>query len=99
MKLCYTDLALADLNAVLDYVGMHSPSGALNVRRRIQRVISLLSTHPHIGQRTADPVVRRVNTAPYPYLVFYQVTEAEIIIHAVRHAARDPSGTLDAPRD
>jgi toxin ParE1/3/4 len=31
-------------------------------------------------------------TAPYPYLVFYELTDTEIIIHAVRHAARNPSG-------
>jgi plasmid stabilization system protein ParE len=32
-----------------------------------------------------------VTTRPYPYLVFYEATDAEIIIHAVRHGARDPS--------
>jgi plasmid stabilization system protein ParE len=32
---------------------------------------------------------------PYPYLVFYEIGEEEIIIHAIRHAARDP---LDDPR-
>jgi plasmid stabilization system protein ParE len=26
------------------------------------------------------------------YLVFYEVTDTEIIIHAVRHGARDPLG-------
>src|SRR5271166_3433231 len=35
--------------------------------------------------------IRRMTTTPYPYLVFYEITETEIIIHAVRHAARDPS--------
>jgi toxin ParE1/3/4 len=29
---------------------------------------------------------------PHPYLIFYEATETEIIIHAVRHAARDPAG-------
>jgi toxin ParE1/3/4 len=29
---------------------------------------------------------------PYPYLIFYEVTETEIVIHAVRYAARDPAG-------
>jgi toxin ParE1/3/4 len=33
-----------------------------------------------------------MTTTPYPYLVFYEISETEIIIHAVRHAARDPSG-------
>jgi toxin ParE1/3/4 len=33
-----------------------------------------------------------MTTTPYPYVVFYEITQSEIIIHAVRHAARDPSG-------
>jgi len=44
-----------------------------------------------MGVRTEDPTIRRVTTSPYPYLVFYQATETEIIIHAIRHSARDPS--------
>jgi plasmid stabilization system protein ParE len=37
-------------------------------------------------------------TPPYPYLVFYQAREDEIIIHAVRHAARDPASMPGAPK-
>jgi plasmid stabilization system protein ParE len=33
-----------------------------------------------------------MTTTPYAYLVFYEARDTEIIIHAVRHAARDPSG-------
>jgi hypothetical protein len=33
-----------------------------------------------------------MTTSPYPYLIFYEVTHEEIVIHAVRHGARDPSG-------
>jgi toxin ParE1/3/4 len=29
---------------------------------------------------------------PYPYLVFYEATETEVIIYAGRQAARDRSG-------
>jgi toxin ParE1/3/4 len=50
-----------------------------------------LTHHPDIGIRTEDHTIRRLTTLPYPYLVFYEVTDAEIIIHAVRHGARDPS--------
>jgi plasmid stabilization system protein ParE len=45
-----------------------------------------------MGARTDDPTIRRATTSPYPYLVFYEATENEIIVHAVRHAARDPEG-------
>ena len=92
VKLRYTLPALADLNAILDYIAAHSPQSARRVQGRIQVLTDLLLRHPHIGARTNDPVIRRMMTTPYPYLVFYEATETEVIIHAVRHAARDPSG-------
>lgn len=82
MKIRYTRPALADLALILDYVASHSPQGAVRVQARIQAVIDLLVIHPDIGVRT---------TLPYPYLVFYEVRETDIIVHAVRHSARDPS--------
>ena len=91
MKVRYTTRALADLDSILDYVVAQSPQGAKRVHARIRFVIDLLSTHPHIGVRTDDPVIRRLTTPPYPYLIFYEVADDAIIIHAVRHAARDPS--------
>jgi plasmid stabilization system protein ParE len=33
-----------------------------------------------------------MTTSPHPYLIFYEATDSEIIFHAVRHGARDPSG-------
>jgi toxin ParE1/3/4 len=92
VKLRYTLPALADLGSILNYIATHSPHSAKRVHARIQVVVDLLPFHPHIGVRTDDPVIRRLTTLPYPYLVFYEVTETEIIIHAVRHATRNPSG-------
>jgi toxin ParE1/3/4 len=92
VKLRFTLPALADLDSILDYIAAHSPQGAKRVQGRIQYIIGLLLTHPKIGVRTEDPTLRRLSTPPYPYLVFYEIAETEIIIHAVRHAARDPSG-------
>jgi plasmid stabilization system protein ParE len=88
----YTLPALADLSSILDYIAAHSPQGARRVQTRIKTIIDLLSINPRIGIRTDDPSIRRLTTSPYPYLVFYEATDTEIIIHAVRHAARDPSG-------
>jgi toxin ParE1/3/4 len=92
VKFRYTLPALADLQSILDYIAAASPQGARRVQRRIQHVVGLLLTHPNIGVRTDDPTVRRLTTTPYPFLVFYEVTKDEIVIHAIRHAARDPSG-------
>jgi plasmid stabilization system protein ParE len=96
LKLRYTRPALADLGTILDYVAANSPQGARRVHVRIKTLIDLLPQHPYIGRRTNDPALRRLTTAPYPYLVFYEIAETEIIIHAVRHAARDPSTLPDS---
>ena len=93
MKLRYSLPALAELSSILDYIAARSPDGASRVQARIQAIVDLLPIHPNIGIRTDDPVIRRLMTSPYPYLVFYEVTETEVIIHAVRYAARNPSGT------
>lgn len=92
VKLRYTLPALADLNSILDYIAAHSPQGARRVQARIQAIIDLLLLYPGIGTRTDDPAIRRMPTLPYRYLIFYEATETEIIIHAIRHASRDPSG-------
>jgi plasmid stabilization system protein ParE len=82
---------LADLASILDYVAAHSPEAARRVQTRIKAVVSLPLRYPHVGRLTNDPSIRRLTITPYPYLVFYEAREKEIIIHAVRHSARDPS--------
>ena len=92
MKLRYTAPALADLDAILNYISNESPQGARNVQARIRTMIDLLLVHPAIGVRTDDPAIRRLVASPYDYLIFYEAMDGEIIIHAIRHAARNPSG-------
>jgi plasmid stabilization system protein ParE len=94
MRLRYTLPALADLQSILDYVADRSPQGAARIHSRIRSVTDLLLRYPLAGGATDDPNIRRMTTTPYPYLIFYEVTDAEIIIHAVRHGARDPSDSI-----
>jgi hypothetical protein len=54
--------------------------------------MDLLLLNPHIGARTDDPAIRRMMTSPYPWLIFYEANETEIIIRAARHSARDRFG-------
>jgi plasmid stabilization system protein ParE len=91
MRLRYTRPALADLAAILDYITVRSPQGANRVHARIQAILNLLLSYPRIGVQTEDENIRRIATAPYPYLIFYEISADEIIVHAVRHGARDPS--------
>ena len=89
VRVRYTLPALADLNSIIEYLADQSPRGAQRIQNRIQVLIELLPLHPRMGARTDDPVMRRVTALPYPFLIFYEATEREIIIHAVRHSSRE----------
>jgi toxin ParE1/3/4 len=91
VRLRYTAPALADLDAVLTYIEERSPEGAERVKARVRLLLELLELHPLMGQATDEPGIRRLIVAPYPYLIFYEAAGDEVIIHAVRHAARNPT--------
>jgi hypothetical protein len=40
----------------------------------------------HIGKQG----IRRAVARPYPYVIFYRPDTTGIVVHAVRHAAREP---------
>jgi toxin ParE1/3/4 len=65
--------------------------GAEHVHARIRTIAGLLLSCPRIGAQTEDKSIRRIATTPYPYLIFYEISGDEIIIHALRHGARNPS--------
>jgi toxin ParE1/3/4 len=90
VRLRYTLRAAAELDEVLVYIEARSPQGARRVQARIQVIINLLLQHPHAGQLTSKSRLRRMIVSPYPYLIFYQATEDEIVIHGVRRPSSMP---------
>ncbi len=91
MRVRYTVPAARRLARVLDDIAEHSPQGAQSVQARIQATVTLLAQFPYAGNATGRRSgTRRIVASPYPYLIFYRVTEDEIIIDSVRHAARRP---------
>ena len=84
MRLRYTLPALADLTPILDYIAERSPQGAARIHTRIRTVADLLLRYPLAGAVTDDPISRRITTTPYPYLIFYEAADAEIIIRRAR---------------
>lgn len=96
MRLRYTPDAAAELDAVLTDVARTSPQGARRVQGRIKATIGLLLEQPRCGALTSLRPMRRVVVRPYPYLIFYEATEDEVVIIGIRHAARDPASMPDA---
>ncbi len=62
----------------------------MRVRRRIRSTVEMVGRHPHAGQKTSLDGLHRIVVTPYPYFVFYQLIQTDVVIIAVRHAARDP---------
>jgi toxin ParE1/3/4 len=83
-----TKRAATQIEKALDYIEEDSPQGANHVRARIQTLLLLLEQHPYAGQATDVPGVRRLTLSPYPYLIFYRVTDSEVIVQRLRHTSR-----------
>jgi plasmid stabilization system protein ParE len=95
LRLRFTPTAFAQLEEITAYISARNPYGAARVHARIRRVLDLLCEFPLVGSRTDNPRLRRIVTLPYPYVIYYEAAADAVVIHAVRHGARDPD---DAPR-
>jgi toxin ParE1/3/4 len=97
VKLRVTRRAATQIEKALDYIEAESPQGANRMRERIQTLFLLLAHHPYAGQATDLPGVRRLVVSPYPYLIFYRVTDNEVIVQRMRHTSRRSRATSGAP--
>lgn len=88
MRVRYSGPAAVELTELLDYITERSPQGAGRVLRRIQEVERHISRFPRLGTKTHDPALRAMFTSPYPYVILYEERQGEILIHRIRHAAR-----------
>lgn len=91
LTLRYTPIALNELDTILEYIRIHSPAGASKVASRLKDIISMLPEFPYSGRSTSEQSLRVLAATPYPYLIFYEVTEYDVIIVGFRHAAQNPT--------
>jgi toxin ParE1/3/4 len=91
VKVAYSPRAVTDLAEIGSYLAERSPPAAVRVERRIRALVDLIAYFPAIGRTLADrPSVRVMPVGSYPFLVFYQALDDELIILHIRHAAREP---------
>jgi toxin ParE1/3/4 len=90
MKVRYSRRALADLVGIAAYMREHNTQTAAALEKWLRASIEQLQTFPLLGRPTDDPEIRMFPIVRYPYLVFYEVADNEIVIHHIRHARRQP---------
>lgn len=90
MKVRFTLPALANLEAIYDYVSQYNPDAANHVKVRIKERAESLGDFPRSGKETDLPMVRVFVVGRYPYLIFYKAEDDEVQILHVRHGARRP---------
>jgi plasmid stabilization system protein ParE len=87
MKVRYSRLALAELDAIL--AGIKSDNPAAAARVRVQRVVERIAQFPEGAQEIAERSgVRRVPLVRYPYVIHYSLIEGEVTILRIIHGAR-----------
>jgi toxin ParE1/3/4 len=90
MRIRYTPRALAELEAIFDYLYDRSPSAATAVLKTIRARIAQLEHYPFIGVPTKKPGTRSLTVTQYPYKVYYRARGSIISIVHIRDSRRSP---------
>jgi toxin ParE1/3/4 len=89
MKVVFSTLALAELDEILGYLSQRSPLGATHVEARLRRALDHISRHPQAAEEISQrPGVRRLPLSRYPYVIYYEVIDDEVMILRILHGAR-----------
>jgi len=89
MRVRYSKLALAELDAILADIRAENPRAAARFDERVQGVAERIQLFPESAEQLEQrPGVRRVPLVRYPYVIYYAVIEEEVTILRVIHGAR-----------
>ncbi|WP_426412292.1 type II toxin-antitoxin system RelE/ParE family toxin [Bradyrhizobium ganzhouense] len=89
MKLRYARRARTDIDGIHEYIAQHDRRAASVVVRRIRSASQLLAKYPGLGRATDMTSVRVFPIVPFPYLIYYRVTDDTLEVVHVRHGRRD----------
>lgn len=76
-----------DLARIIAYISEDNPSAARNLRDRIEQSVLPATDHPYMFRGGRVPGTREIVAHPN-YIVIYRVSESEIQVVQVVHAAR-----------
>jgi plasmid stabilization system protein ParE len=89
MRIRFHPHARSELRAARNWYFERSPLSALTFAQTVDRAISRMTDTPHAFPR-ADHGTRKFVLHRFPFNIFYQIRETEIVIVAVAHQKRRP---------
>jgi toxin ParE1/3/4 len=88
VKIRWTRLARADINAAYDYVAADSPAAAAQFLETIHDAVAILIRHPMAGRAGRIPGTRELVIPGTPWILPSRARSSFIDILAVIHGAR-----------
>jgi addiction module RelE/StbE family toxin len=86
--LAWSALALADRDAIFDYIEQRNPLAAVMVDDRIGKACGELAQFPELGRPGRIDGTRELIIADTPYIVAYAVAGGKVRVLRVLHGAR-----------
>lgn len=80
--------ALADVDAVVDYIAGESPAAADRMADKIEHSVEQLANYPAMGRAGRVVGTRELVISDTPYVVAYRVREEAVEVLCLFHAAR-----------
>ena len=86
MRVRFSPIARGALDEIFAYIAVDNPIAAADLVAHIEQVALLIGHFPEMGKRTKR---RDVRTFPVGnYILVYEITHDEVVIHYARHTAR-----------
>ena len=87
MRLHWTPEAMADRDAIYDYIEVDNPAAALTLDELFEEQAGRLTDHPHMGRKGRQAGTREW-VAHHNYVLVYDVTGDLVRMLRVLHVAR-----------
>jgi toxin ParE1/3/4 len=88
MAIIWRRSALADLEALREFIAHDNPRAAARISATIQTAVERLAAYPNLGRAGRVEGARELIITEAPCIVAYRVVEDQIRILSVLHASR-----------
>ena len=89
VKVVWSALARRRLREIHEHVARDRPLAAERLAMRIVASVQVLKRYPYVGRSGRDSGTRELVIGKTPYIVAYEVHEAEVRIVMIWHGAQD----------